>query len=315
MFCTNQFQGKQNIHFSFADFFHLESLSKEHDGLDIITTEEFLLREAMTGKMRNKNSGEVSFPPNNRTNWDGEDPVPLKEWLRSVTVTPLWKPDECLAIFPASADKETDDDFSTMFDKMKSNKGKEPVAVDGSLAERMSQTIAGRKKLCIYDEEMQEAHILHFMCYHKMKVRLLTHFYAFLFFEDWKQQLWENRFVRDHLRYIDELQCAAARVVSALREIAKKKSRDDNPNGEFDTMHIRRGDFQYKMTRLEGPKLYEKSKDLIPKKEVLYIATDERKKEFFKPFKEHYDVYFLDDFKHLVSFTHYLISSQHLHDT
>ena len=254
--------------------------------------------------MRKKTSGEVSFPPNNRTNWDGEDPVPLKEWLREVTVTPLWKPEECLALFPENAGHETDDDFSSIFDKMNANKGpqssnKEPVAVTASMEERMSQTIAGRKKLCIYNEEMQEAHILHFMCYHKMKVRLLTHFYAFLFFEDWKQQLWEHRFVRDHLRYIDELQCAAARVVGAVRDIAKKNS--DNPNGEFDTMHIRRGDFQYKMTRLEGPELYEKSKDWIPEKTVLYIATDERNKEFFEPFKKHYDVYFLDDFKHLVS--------------
>jgi len=302
MYLLRKERGKQNIHFSFADFFHLESISREHDGLDIITTEEFLLREAMTGKMRKKKSGEVSFPPNNRTNWDGEDPVPLKEWLREVTVTPLWKPEECLALFPENAGHETDDDFSSIFDKMNANKGpqssnKEPVAVTASMEERMSQTIAGRKKLCIYNEEMQEAHILHFMCYHKMKVRLLTHFYAFLFFEDWKQQLWEHRFVRDHLRYIDELQCAAARVVGAVRDIAKKNS--DNPNGEFDTMHIRRGDFQYKMTRLEGPELYEKSKDWIPEKTVLYIATDERNKEFFEPFKKHYDVYFLDDFKHL----------------
>lgn len=304
MYLLRKDRGKQNIHFSFADFFHLESLSKEHEGLDIITTEEFLLREAMTGKMRNKNSGEVSFPPNNRTNWDGEDPVPLKEWLRQVTITPLWKPEECLALFPKNAGHfdETDDDLSSIFDKMHAARGPQssmydPIAVTAPMEERMFQTIAGRKKLCIYDEAMQEAHILHFMCYHKKKVRLLTHFYAFLFFEDWKQQLWEHRFVRDHLRYIDELQCAAARVVGAVREIAKKNA--DNPNGEFDTMHIRRGDFQYKKTRLEGGELYKISKDWIPKKSVLYIATDERDKKFFEPFKKHYDVYFLDDFKHL----------------
>jgi hypothetical protein len=31
---------------------------------------------------------------------------------------------------------------------------------------------------------------------------------------------------------------------------------------------------------------------------TLYIATDERDKEFFKPIQEQYDVVFLDDFKH-----------------
>ena len=71
-----------------------------------------------------------------------------------------------------------------------------------------------------------------------MRVRLLTHFYTFLFFEDWHQQLWTNRFVRDHLRYKDELQCAAARVVNQLRQISKDNG---EINGHFDTFHVRRG--------------------------------------------------------------------------
>ena len=36
----------------------------------------------MTGNMKNKTSGEISFPPMNRTNWDGQHVKPLKEWLR-----------------------------------------------------------------------------------------------------------------------------------------------------------------------------------------------------------------------------------------
>lgn len=84
IFCRHSLKdrGKQQTDFSFADFFHLETLNNEHSGLDIISTEEFLLREAMTGNIRNKTSGEISFPPNNRTNWDGQDLKPLKEWLR-----------------------------------------------------------------------------------------------------------------------------------------------------------------------------------------------------------------------------------------
>ena len=70
--------------------------------------------------------------------------------------------------------------------------------------------------------------------------RLLSHFYALLFFEDWRHDLWVKRFVRDHIRYVDELQCAAARIVRDLREKARENG---DPNGEFDTFHIRRGDF------------------------------------------------------------------------
>lgn len=33
---------------------------------------------------------------------------------------------------------------------------------------------------------------------------------------------------------------------------------------------------------------------------MLYIATDERDKKFFDPFREHYEIVFLDDFKHLL---------------
>lgn len=172
----------------------------------------------------------------------------------------------------------------------------EMIDVDANPIRRMKNMQAGRSKLCVYDLEMQNAQVLHFMCNHKMSVRLLVHFYAFLFFEDWKQQLWVNRFVRDHLRYIDELQCAAARVVAAIRETAKLNG---DPEGMFDTFHVRRGDFQYKNVRIEPNVLFKQSADLIPANTTLYIATDERDRSFFAPFEENYYVYYLDDFKHL----------------
>ena len=34
--------------------------------------------------------------------------------------------------------------------------------------------------------------------------------------------LWMKRFMRDHVRYVDEIQCAAARVVQAMRQKAKE---------------------------------------------------------------------------------------------
>lgn len=40
---------------------------------------------------------------------------------------------------------------------------------------------------------------------------------------------------------------------------------------------------------------------------IVYIATDEKDKSFFRPLQEHYRVYFLNDFKHLLKGidTHY----------
>lgn len=305
MYLLRKDRGKQNTDFSFADFFHLETLSKEHVGIDIISTEEFLMREALTGNLRNKTTGEVAFPPGNRTNWDGQDLKPFKEYMRSVIHTPLWSPGSCLVAFPASGEAQDVEHLHQMLYTIQSEGRMKyesfvnnPTPVDAPPMDRMREALAGRGELCIYDEEMQKAPVIHFMCYHKMRVRLLTHFYSFLFFEDWKQQLWVHRFVRDHLRYLDELQCAAARVVTELRSIAKRDV-DNNSNGSFDAFHIRRGDFQYKETRLDADELYSRSKDYVPEGSVLYIATDERKKAFFKIFGEHYKVYYLDNFKHL----------------
>jgi len=211
-----------------------------------------------------------------------------------------------MAAFPSSPGSKDIEALEEMKDSVKKNlpkfdwknhKGGKPLPVDAPAIDRMREELQNRN-LCVYDEKMQTAPVIHFMCYHKMRIRYLTHFYTFLFFEDWKQGLWTKRFVRDHLRYVDELQCAAARVVEALRDRARKLD-PSNPDGLFDTMHIRRGDFQFKTTRMPAEEIYANSKDVLKEKSVLYISTDERNKTFFKPFAEHYDVCFLDEFQHL----------------
>ena len=110
--------------------------------------------------------------------------------------------------------------------------------------------------------------------------------------------LWMKRFIRDHVRYTDEIQCAAARVVAAMRKAARKiHARED---GEFHTMHIRRGDFQYIKTRISAEELLKVMQQVFQgdnNKTVVYIATDERNKSFFQPLQDHYHVFFMDDFK------------------
>jgi len=56
-------------------------------------------------------------------------------------------------------------------------------------------------------------------------------------------------------------------------------------------------DFQFKQTRIDADVIYNNVKDKLQEGATVYIATDERDKKFFGPLKEHYNVFFLDDFK------------------
>lgn len=299
-------EGKsQRDAFTFAHFFHTEDISKEHAGMDIITMEEFLKREVMTGKIRDRN-GKAVFPPGNRTNWDGE-PDTLFKWLRANYKVLEWNSEECLAVFPRSSAAS---DMQAMLD-MNATITKNPprwedyidnpVDVDSVTFERLKESWAGRHHMCMYDRELQSLPVIHVPGGKMSKedpisARFLVHFYAFLFFADWNQDLWLKRFVRDHIRYTDEIQCAAARVVAAVREHARKRDPVGNPQGLFDALHVRRGDFQFKATRVEASEIYEQTKKVLKEGSTVYIATDERDQSFFQVLKEHYDVLFLDDF-------------------
>jgi hypothetical protein len=162
-------KAKQKKEFSFADFFPMEAMAEENDGLEIITMKEFLEAEAMKGRLRNKHTGRVEFPPGNRTEWDG-DFDELKEWLRNVTHTPLWSAGTCMAAFPASGDHK---DVETLRSIQKQIVAEghmhetvldDPPPVDASPMERMRENLAGRRELCVYDEEMQNEPVIHFMC-------------------------------------------------------------------------------------------------------------------------------------------------------
>ena len=100
--------------------------------------------------------------------------------------------------------------------------------------------------------------------------------------------------MRDHVRYIDHVYCNAAAVVAKVRE--KSLKNDPEGGGVFDTLHVRRGDFQYKIVKRTSEQLYEDSKEHLTPGSTLFIATDEFDKSYWEIFKTHYDVYFLDDF-------------------
>ena len=74
--------------------------------------------------------------------------------------------------------------------------------------------------------------------YHNI-IPLYVRTYVRTYVQDWRHDLWSKRFVRDNLRFRDEIQCAAARVVVALRQRAQLRD-NNNSNGDFDSFHIRK---------------------------------------------------------------------------
>jgi hypothetical protein len=314
--------------FSFKDFFHLDAVQAENAGLEIWTFEQFLEREAMQGGLVQMTTGQISFPPDNRTNWDGllrstDEAKILWSWVRNVTIHLPWSGSQCVAAFPSTSgaagverleqtiqsvlanDESLPGGQGTQKWKQRVNSYRNnPTPTNASTALRLAEMLANRQELCIYDETLQQAKILHVKGEAQSSYRLLLHFYAFLFFEDWRHDLWVKRFVRDHLRYIDEIQCAAARVVQALRERARHHRGENATNSGFDSFHIRRGDFQaqYKTAEMSAKVMYEQnSRRFLAEQRTVFVATDEKDDAFFGPLREHYHLYMLKDFKDLVS--------------
>jgi len=183
--------------FSFNDFFHLDSIAMEHKGFNIITMEEFLKRKGLTDQLKDTETGQVMRPPGDKTNWNGEDSGLLRDYLRSVGKYPEgWNPSDCIAAIPSSKDPKAVDELQSMFDDIIAGKYggmpeptvdfvDAPAAVDGETVHRFREMMAGRNKICIYDKALQEQQLLHFKVDHSEKARMLTHFYAFVFFQDW----------------------------------------------------------------------------------------------------------------------------------
>lgn len=299
-------KGQKN-EFTFKDFYLMQEIEQEHPGLKIMGMEQFL-RQSVGG-------GYLPDPPNNEFNWDNKDLDELLEYLQTNAYSGSWKPGECVCVFP------TDTNYTSVLQDLrevlaehragKSQFGQfiaHPTPVNASVKDRFREIQDGRKKFCTYTEEMRNATVVHFGVDNEIGQRLLVPFEAFHFFESWKQDLWLKRFIRDHMRYRDEFMCAAARIVRAIRDRAKANlqkrlnTTDEGILGEFNTAHIRRGDFadQYAHTQLSADSLRAKSQNYFEKGSTLYILTDEKDKKFFQPLKEEYDVCFLEDFFELL---------------
>ena len=273
---------------------------------------EFLERAVQDGILPN--------PPEDRYDWDNEELDALLEFLHSNSYEETWEPEDCVCVFPSGTNgKSVIDIVMKVINSGKSEEdnGNEdryrnyidnPTPVDGSVEERFREIQNGRTKLCVYNEKMQKAPLVNFIDDDELGGRLLAPFQSFYFFEDWKEDLFVKRFIRDHMRYKNEIICAAARIVEAIRNRAqtnrqkKHSNGDGNVSKDFNSAHVRRGDFAdaFEGTQMSPEQLLESSKVWLEEGSTLYILTDQRDEEYFAPMKEMYDVVFLNDFLHLL---------------
>lgn len=121
--------------------------------------------------------------------------------------------------------------------------------------------------------------------------------YTLLFFADSDIDRRMKRFVRDHLHFKNDLWCIAHRVIRAVRRDAAAAMKS-SPTTSFSTMHIRHGDFQFKVVRYAAQDIVDSvSTDIFTTPgELIYVATDERNMSFFEPLQRHYKLKFLEDY-------------------
>jgi hypothetical protein len=145
-------------------------------------------------------------------------------------------------------------------------------------------------------EEFEDEQLIHFK--NKKGWRIMSHFYGYMYFTNPAIFNYYKRFVRDFLHYHDEIYCAAGKIVLALQEEGKKLGfrTDQEGGGGYASIHVRRGDLQYKKVKISGDEWNDNLKDTWMPNEIVYIATDERNKTFFDPITKDHTVKFLDDY-------------------
>lgn len=211
---------------TYDSFFHIDAIAAEHSHFNVISFEEYLLREAMTGKLRNRTSGEVSFPPYNRTDWSsinfanfvstrGGMSKELWEWVRSVTQPLDWSPDKCVAAIPSQHEGNATERFDGYLQDALQKDAQEysdslrgaprvnrriqryngrPTPVNGTTVDRLREMLGFREKMCVYTGIYDNATTLHAIGETRTGFRLLVHWYAYVFFESWRQDVHMKRY-------------------------------------------------------------------------------------------------------------------------
>ena len=262
-----------------GDFIDVDKL---RDGLDIITMEEFLTREALPGHLLAPlPGGDIKLQKK-----------ALWTYLKQACHSRQWYPGKTFLAFNLT--RNVVDPFGSLagFD----------TGLDSSSAAYKAHLAAfaiGRRPV-LYDASF-DAHTAIFFS-GSAENRILTHFYGYLFFADPQVHNFYKRFVRYRMRYLDVIYCMASTVV---RELTKEAGA-----AGYLAYHIRRGDFQHPQMKIPALDILHNTQHLwarhgfshtqggVPEKQkpVLYISTDERNSTFFEPFAQHFRVRALSNY-------------------
>jgi hypothetical protein len=212
MYLLNQGKGHQKAH-GFVDFFPFEYISKR---MSVISMDEFLKREAVSGHLTYINTTRVAFPPGNKTSFEAtirEERLSMWEYLRNVSACPKWQ-------------------SMTEFVVIPDGPGKDAADLSKKSTKRRLETFTAKRTAVNYDRYWQNQQIIHFISKPGDGYRLLEHFYTYLFFENEYMDRYFKRFVRDYIHYMDIIFCKAALIINELQKESK--------NGNYTSFHIRR---------------------------------------------------------------------------
>lgn len=280
--------GKDNAR-NFGSFYPLDN-PELLDKVKIITMEEFVRRKLPEWDVSEKEKELLLKVSDKCLHQDSSD-IPcgvLHKQLRDRGYQPEIKPTDHCLIFDEDVLKSGD-----------------PSTVSDDLRMQVERFCGARRKPIYYDKKLQSSPWINWDagCDKNIKkdgcYRLLQHFYTFMQFTDPKIDNFYKRFVRDFLHYNDAVNCAAWKVVNAVQEEADKLQKT------WSTLHVRRGDLQYKKVKISAEEWYENTKEVWKPGELLYIATDERNKTFFDPIKNKgHPLRFLDDYWEIADMEH-----------
>lgn len=213
MYLLNAGKGHQKAH-SFADFFPFDLINSR---VPTISMEEFMTKEGITGRLKSLSTGEVSYPPQNKTEFIGtlrDDRISMWSYLRNVSACPHWKCMKEFVVIPFAP-------------------GVNVTLLPNAAEYKKSLDIfAAKRDPKYYDEYWQKQQVIHFISIPEQGFRLLEHFYTFIHFEDPKMDRYYKRFVRDFVHYTDVIFCKAAIIINELQKEGK--------NGIYSAFHIRR---------------------------------------------------------------------------
>lgn len=158
---------------------------------------------------------------------------------------------------------------------------------------------SGKRSLVYMTKQLNHPQLLYIQAA-KPPTRMLSHYYGYLHFTDVAEGNYYKRYIRDLLHFRHEIFCAAGKIIAFLQNSGKDLgfATDSEGGGAYSSLHIRRGDFQYKKMKISDEEWYSTTQEVWLKNEILYIATDDKDTaKSFEPFrKAGHKLYFLNDF-------------------